>query len=64
MIKREFWEKIAGVWSQRDEIKIPDSTNKRGVSEEQIDLDEVEDWDALLKEFLSPDSDLFDLDQL
>ena len=52
MIKREFWEKIAEVWAKKEEIEDgPD------VPDEFIDLNEVEDWDALLKDILSPDSD-------
>lgn len=57
MIKREFWEKIAEVWAKKEEIEIPDIKDGPDVPDEFIDLNEVEDWDALLKDILSPDSD-------
>lgn len=55
MINREFWEKVASVWSEKEEIKIPDIIEGPDVPEEQIDLDDVEDWDALLKDFFEMD---------
>lgn len=57
MIKREFWEKIAEVWAKKEEIEIPDITDGPDVPDDFIDLNEVEDWDSLLKDLLSPDSD-------
>ena len=57
MIKREFWGKIAEVWAKKEEIEIPDIKDGPDVPDEFIDLNEVEDWDALLKDILSPDSD-------
>lgn len=57
MIKREFWEKIAEVWAKKEDIEIPDIKDGPDVPDEFIDLNEVEDWDALLKDLLSPDSD-------
>ena len=57
MIKREFWEKVAEVWAKKEEINIPDIIDGPDVPEDFIDLNEVEDWDSLLKDLLSPDSD-------
>lgn len=57
MIKREFWEKISEVWAKKEDIEIPDIKDGPDVPDEFIDLNEVEDWDALLKDILSPDSD-------
>ncbi len=57
MIKREFWEKVAQVWAKKEEIEIPDIVDGPDVPDDFIDLNEVEDWDALLKDLLSPDSD-------
>ena len=41
MIKEEFWEKVADVWSKKEviEISIPDELDD---DEEEIDFD---DWD-------------------
>lgn len=57
MIKREFWEKVAKVWARKEEIEIPDIIDGPDVPDDFIDLNEVEDWDSLLKDLLSPDSD-------
>lgn len=57
MIKREFWEKVAEVWAKKEEIKIPDIEDVPDVPDDFIDLNEVEDWDSLLKDLLSPDTD-------
>ncbi len=65
MIKREFWEKVAEVWAKKEEIEIPDIKDGPDVPDDFIDLDEVEDWDSLLKDLLSSDSDdEIDLDDL
>lgn len=61
MIKREFWENIASVWGKKEEIEIPDIIDGPDVPDDFIDLDEVEDWDDLLKDLLSPDSEEIDL---
>lgn len=61
MIKREFWENIASVWGKKEEIEIPDILDGPDVPDDFIDLDEVEDWDDLLKDLLSPDSEESDL---
>lgn len=57
MIKREFWEKIAEVWAKKEEIEIPDIGTGPDVPDDFIDLDSVEDWNDLLKDLLSPDTD-------
>lgn len=57
MIKREFWEKIAEVWDKKEEIEIPDIGTGPDVPDDFIDLDSVEDWNDLLKDLLSPDTD-------
>lgn len=56
MIKREFWEKIAKVWAKKEEIEIPDICPGPDVPDDFISLDEVDDWDDLLKDLLGPDS--------
>lgn len=61
MIKREFWKNIASVWGKKEEIEIPDIIDGPDVPDDFIDLDEVEDWDDLLKDLLSPDSEEIDL---
>lgn len=61
MIKREFWENIASVWGRKEEIEIPDLIDGPDVPDDFIDLNEVEDWDDLLKDLLSPDSEEIDL---
>lgn len=61
MIKREFWENIASVWGKKEEIEIPDLIDGPDVPDDFIDLNEVEDWDDLLKDLLSPDSEEIDL---
>lgn len=61
MIKREFWENIASVWGKKEEVEIPDLIDGPDVPDDFIDLNEVEDWDDLLKDLLSPDSEEIDL---
>lgn len=61
MIKREFWENIASIWGKKEEIEIPDLIDGPDVPDDFIDLNEVEDWDDLLKDLLSPDSEEIDL---
>lgn len=61
MIKREFWENIASIWGKKEEIEIPDLIDGPDVPDDFIDLNEVEDWDELLKDLLSPDSEEIDL---
>lgn len=55
MIKREFWEKVAEVWAKKELIEIPDMIDVPDIPEDMIDLEEVEDWDSLLKDLLSMD---------
>ena len=57
MIKREFWEKVAEVWAKKEEIEIPDITDGPDVPDDFIDLNEVEDWDALMKDLLGSDEE-------
>ena len=53
MIKREFWEKVSEVWVKEEKIVIPDIIDGPDVPDDLIDLNEVEDWDALLEDLLS-----------
>lgn len=57
MIKKEFWEKIAEVWAKKEEIDIPPIDIGIDVPDDFIDLDEVEDWDALMKDLLGSDEE-------
>ncbi len=52
MIKREFWENVAEVWAKKEEIAIPDIAIGPDVPDDFVNLDDVEDWDALLKDLL------------
>lgn len=62
MIKREFWENIASVWGKKEKIEFEGFIDELPIDEEDlIDLNEVEDWDDLLKDLLSPDSEEIDL---
>lgn len=64
MIKREFWEKVASVWNKKEEIKIPEILDSPDVPDDFLDLNEVEDWDDLLKDLLNPDSEEIDLEDM
>lgn len=57
MIKKEFWEKVAEVWTKKEEIDIPPIDIGIDVPDDFIDLDEVEDWDALMKDLLGSDEE-------
>ncbi len=57
MIKKEFWEKVAEVWAKKEEIDIPPIDIGIDVPDDFIDLDEVEDWDALMKDLLGSDEE-------
>lgn len=55
MIKRDFWENIASVWSKKEKIEIPEIIEGPDVPEDFVNLEEVEDWDNLLRDLLNPD---------
>lgn len=57
MIKRSFWEKVASLWCKEEEIMIPIITDDPLVPEDIIELDELEDWDSLLKDIMGSDID-------
>ena len=57
MIKKEFWEKVAEVWTKKEEIDIPPIDIGIDVPDDFIDLDEVEDWEALMKDLLGSDEE-------
>ena len=54
MIKREFWENIAKVWSKREEINIPIIIDGPDVPDDLVEWgsEEIEDLDDMLKDWL------------
>ena len=61
MIKREFWEKVAGVWARQEVIEIPEILDIPDIPDDMLSLDDVGDMDDFLKDLLSSDADM-DLD--
>lgn len=57
MIKRDFWEHVAGVWAKNEKIEIPEIQEGPDVPDDMFELDKIDNWDDLLKDLLGSDSD-------
>lgn len=61
MIKKEFWEKVSGVWAKKDEIEIPDIVVGEEIPEDFFDDEEIGNLDDLLKDILESDDEEIDM---
>lgn len=57
MINRDFFEQVAASWSKKAEIIIPDISDEPDIPNDFLNLDEVEDWDAICQDIFSNDID-------
>lgn len=56
MIKRDFWEHVAGVWAKNEKIEIPEIQEGPDVPDDMFELDKIDNWDDILKDLLGSDS--------